>query len=155
MVWSSLAPKWPILVPFYRMYHQKSNFSLILAPFLSEAVEASRCHFFENWLMKHKFPNLLKPLGTIIQQNYWSFYPSDLIYFAIFTMRHPVARFSNRVKPGTMLIEIVLPGDPLYNIKMSMYVSVSLKSKMSMLVFVTYWYTSKGLCWSVIIINTT
>ena len=42
-------------------------FLLILAPFLSEAVEASRCHFFENWLMKHKFPHLLKPLGTMIQ----------------------------------------------------------------------------------------
>ena len=40
--------------------------------------------------MKHKFPNLLKPLGTIIQQNYWPFYPSELIYFALFTMRHPV-----------------------------------------------------------------
>ena len=40
--------------------------------------------------MKLKFPNLLKPLGTIFQQNYWSFYPSELIYFALFTMRHPV-----------------------------------------------------------------
>ena len=29
MVWSSLAPKWPILVPFCGMDHQKSNFSLI------------------------------------------------------------------------------------------------------------------------------
>ena len=29
MVWSSLAPKWPITVPFVRMDHQKSNFSLI------------------------------------------------------------------------------------------------------------------------------
>ena len=40
--------------------------------------------------MKLKFPDLLKPLGNIIQQNYWSFYPSELIYFALFTMRHPV-----------------------------------------------------------------
>ena len=29
-------------------------------------------------------------LGTIIQQNYWSFYPSELIYLIFFTMRHPV-----------------------------------------------------------------
>ena len=29
MVWSSLAPKWSIPVPFCRMDHQKSNFSLI------------------------------------------------------------------------------------------------------------------------------
>ena len=28
MVWSSLAPKWPIPVPFCGMDHQKSNFSL-------------------------------------------------------------------------------------------------------------------------------
>ena len=40
--------------------------------------------------MKLKIYNLLKPLGTIIQQNYWSFYTSELIYFAFFTMRHPV-----------------------------------------------------------------
>ena len=57
---------------------------------LLEAVEASRCRFFENWLMKHKFFYLLKPLGTIIQKNYWSSYPSELIYFIYFTMRHPV-----------------------------------------------------------------
>ena len=47
--------------------------------FLSEAVEASRCNFFENWLMKHKYPHLLKPLGTINQTKYWSFYPSEPI----------------------------------------------------------------------------
>ena len=27
---------------------------------------------------------------TIFQENYWSFYPSELIYFAYFNMRHPV-----------------------------------------------------------------
>ena len=57
---------------------------------LLEAVEASRCRFFENWLMKHKFFYLLKPLGMIIQNIYRSFYPSDQIYFIYFTMRHPV-----------------------------------------------------------------
>ena len=90
MVRWSLAPKWPILVHFCGMDHQKSKFLLILAPFLSEAVEDSRCYFFENWFMKLKIYNLLKPLGTITQQNYWSFYPSELIYFAFFTMRHTV-----------------------------------------------------------------
>ena len=39
----------------------------ILAPFLSEAVEASLRYFFENWLRKHKYPHLLNPLGIIIQ----------------------------------------------------------------------------------------
>ena len=90
MVWLSLAPKWPILVHFGGIDHQKSKFLLILAPFLSEAVEDSWCYFFGNWFVKLKFPNLLKPVGTIIQQNYWSLYPSELIYFALFTMRHPV-----------------------------------------------------------------
>ena len=74
MVRWSLAPKWPILVHFCGMDHQKSNFLLILAPFLSEAVEDSRCYFFENWFMKLKIYNLLKPLGTITQLNYWYIY---------------------------------------------------------------------------------
>ena len=41
----------------------------ILVSFLSEAVEASLliCYFLENWLMKLKFPNLLNPIGIIIQ----------------------------------------------------------------------------------------
>ena len=90
MVGSSLAPKWPILVPFCGMDHQKSNFSLILALFLLEAVEANRCYFFENWVKKLKCPHLLKPLGTIFQHNYWSFYTSEPNTLARFNMRHPV-----------------------------------------------------------------
>ena len=75
------------------MDHQKSNFSLILALFLSEAVEASRCHFFENWWMKLKCPLLLKPLATIVQENSQSFYPSEPFRIIHFTMRHPVYIF--------------------------------------------------------------
>ena len=71
---------------------------------MSEAVEASWCYFFENWFMKLKFPNFLKPLGTIFQ-NYWSFYPSELIYFALFTMRHPVYDgFIQAMKAGKLAI---------------------------------------------------
>ena len=40
--------------------------------------------------MKFKNYNLLKPLCTITQQSYWYFYPSELIYFIFFTLRHPV-----------------------------------------------------------------
>ena len=43
---------------FCGMDHQKPKFSLISVPFLSEAVEVSRYYFFENWLMKLKYPNL-------------------------------------------------------------------------------------------------
>ena len=90
MVGSSLAPKWPILVPFCGMDHQKSNFLLILALFLLEAVEASRCPFFENWWMKLKCPLLLKPLANLVQENSQSFYPSEPFRIIHFTMRHPV-----------------------------------------------------------------
>ena len=58
MVRSSLTPKWSKPVPLCGMDHQKSRFLL----YLSEAVEACGCYFFENWLMKRKCPNLLKPL---------------------------------------------------------------------------------------------
>ena len=63
-----------------------------LAPFLSEAVEASGCYFFQNWLMKLKIPNYLKPLDTIIQENYQLFYPSEPFRITRFKMRHPVIR---------------------------------------------------------------
>ena len=59
-----------MLVHFCGMDDQKFKFLLILAPFLSEAVEDSQCYFYENWVVKLKFSNLLKPLGTLIQQNY-------------------------------------------------------------------------------------
>ena len=72
-----------------------------LAPFLLEAAEASLCYFFENWLMKFKILNLVNPLCTIIQWNYWSFYPSELIHFAHFNVRYPVVwirkKFSRQI----------------------------------------------------------
>ena len=63
---------------------------LILITFLLEAVEASLCYFFKNWLMKHKSPNLLKPLGTIIHQNSQFYYPSEPFSFHHFNVRHLV-----------------------------------------------------------------
>ena len=90
MVWSFLAPKWPIPVPFCGMYHQKSNFLPISDTLPKEAVEASWCHFFENWLKNLKCPNLLKPLDTIIQENYWSFYLSEPFKNGHFNVRHPL-----------------------------------------------------------------
>ena len=70
---------------------KNSIFYWYMVPFLSEAVEASRCYFFKNWLMKLKCPHLLKPLGTIIQQNCWFFYPSKPFSFVHFNMIHPVS----------------------------------------------------------------
>ena len=64
------------------------------APFLSEAVEASIFYFLKNWRMKLKCPILLKPLDTIIQENYQPFYPSEPFRITRFKMRHPVFRIS-------------------------------------------------------------
>ena len=58
--------------------------------FLSKAVEAGLCYFFQNWLMKFKCPDLLNILGTMIQENYWPFYPSEPFTLARFNMRHTV-----------------------------------------------------------------
>jgi hypothetical protein len=57
---------------------------------LSEAVEASQCYFFENWWTKLKCPLFLKPLTTVVQENYQPFYPSEPFRIIHFTMRHPV-----------------------------------------------------------------
>ena len=40
--------------------------------------------------MKFKFPNLLKPLGTIIHQNSQFYHPSEPFSFHHFSERHPV-----------------------------------------------------------------
>ena len=67
------------------------NFYWYVAFFLSEAVEASLCYFFENWLMKLKYPNLRiiqTPSNTILQAY---FYLSGPNYFWRFNMRYPVA----------------------------------------------------------------
>ena len=40
--------------------------------------------------MKLKCPILLKPLDTIIQENYHAFYPSEPFRITHFKMRHPV-----------------------------------------------------------------
>ena len=46
--------------------------------------------------MKLKCPNLLKPLDTIIQENYQPFYPSEPFRITRFQMRHPVLVFQNQ-----------------------------------------------------------
>ena len=58
MVGSFVAPKWPNMVPFCGINHQKSNFSLM-------SVEASWCYFFKNWPMHSAF--------TCIYSNYFKF----------------------------------------------------------------------------------
>ena len=40
--------------------------------------------------MKLKYPHLPKTLGTRIQENYWSFYPSEPFKMLHFEMRYPV-----------------------------------------------------------------
>ena len=87
MVGYSLATKWPIQVLFCGMDHQKPKFSLISVPFLLEAFEVSRCYFFENWLMKLKYPNLRisKPPSNKFYLAF--FYLSESIHKILFNMR--------------------------------------------------------------------
>ena len=42
--------------------------------------------------MKLKCPHLLKPLDTLINENYLSFDPSEPFRFPLFDMRHPVVQ---------------------------------------------------------------
>ena len=63
---------------------------LDLPLFLSEAVDARLCYFYENWWMKLKCPLLLKPLATILQENSQSYYPSEPFRISHFAMRYPV-----------------------------------------------------------------
>jgi hypothetical protein len=72
-----------------------------------EAVEASECYFFENWLIKLNWPNLLNTLGTMIQDNYQSFYLSEPFTLARFNMRHPV-EFFNYVASFTLLTRLFI-----------------------------------------------
>ena len=55
-------------------------------PKVSEKKGATTQSFIRKEITSYK----LHTLGTITQQNYWSFDHSELIYFAFFTMRHPV-----------------------------------------------------------------
>ena len=69
---------------------KNQNFYWYMAFFLSEAVEASLSYFFENWMMKVKYPKLRIiqiPSNTILQAY---FYLSDPNYFWRFNMRYPV-----------------------------------------------------------------
>ena len=63
--------------------------------------------FFENLLMKHKYPHLLKTLGTINQKKYCSFYPSETIQKVSFEMRYPVLLFTLN-KSFFLFITIIL-----------------------------------------------
>ena len=46
--------------------------------------------FLKTGLMKLKCPKFLKPLGTIIQEKIWPFYPLEPFRILRFNMRHPV-----------------------------------------------------------------
>ena len=136
MVGSSLAPKWPIVVSFYGIHHQKSNFLLILAPFLPEAVEANRCYFFENWVKKLKCPHLLKPLGTIFQHNYWSFYTSEPFTLARFNMRHPVHTYECIMTHQKAIFKSVTKNHEWNSIKRDLIIS---EQQIGFLSFMTFW----------------
>ena len=63
--------------------------------------------------MKLKYPHLQKTLGTIIQENYWSFYPSEPFRMLHFEVRYPVVYLYNGAKNFFSLF--------LYNLIQSLY----------------------------------
>ena len=85
MVGYSLASKWPIMVLFCGMNHQKSKYL-----FLMEAAEVSRYYFFKNCLIKLKYPNfrISVPPSKKILIAYW--YLSGSIHEICLNMKHPV-----------------------------------------------------------------
>ena len=62
--------------------------------------------------MKHKCINLLKPLVTIDQKKYWSFYPSELFTFDHFTLIHPVHMYLFSILSTLVSRTGVRLGDP-------------------------------------------
>ena len=67
--------------------------------------------------MKLKCPNLLKPLDTIIQENYQPFYPSEPFRILRFQMRHPVVHILLAVKtPKFLAIILDLPPTIVYSV---------------------------------------
>ena len=77
----SLFVGWIIKNPIFYWY---------LISFLLEAVEASLCYFFENWLQISKCHNLRHLQNTLNLWNYQSWYLSEPNHFVHFNMRHPV-----------------------------------------------------------------
>ena len=77
---------WRIL-PF--LYNHKISY-WILAPFLSEAVEASQCYFFRNqgWISKISNLRIPKPFSYKILLAYFSL--SEPIHKVQFNVRYPV-----------------------------------------------------------------
>ena len=59
--------------------------------------------------VKHKIPNLLKPLG--FQKKCWSFYPSESFSFDHFTLIHPVVDLETRLVPSNDLLLLTAHSD--------------------------------------------
>ena len=66
--------------------------------------------FCQWWDETHLCPNLLKLLGTLTQENYWSFYPSEPFRIPSFNMRHPVLSCTlNKEKVRFLVLLVILP----------------------------------------------
>ena len=91
MVWSFLAPKWPILALFCKMDYQNPVFYGYPILFLLEAVVASQCYFFEKWLSYPKISYLSIPEPSLNQIQVTYLYLSEPIHRWHFNMRYPVS----------------------------------------------------------------
>ena len=111
----------PILAPFCGINQEKSKFSLTSGII---SFEARIWNFLKKWLVKLKCPDFLKPIGTLIQENYWPFYPSEPFRIPRFNMRHPVRRYPYTyfvfvlilVKKGLKIAKNLLQGVSYWNV---------------------------------------
>ena len=91
MVLSSLAPKWPMLVPFCGIDYQRCNFYYYLIPFCWRLLRlAYATTYLENLLQISKCHKLKHLKNTWHLWNYKSWYLPEPIYFIHFNVRHPV-----------------------------------------------------------------
>ena len=91
--WSYPTPKWQTMVTSCGMDHQNANFLLIpdtlsVGGCWGHLNQMIWCYFFENRLKKLKFPNLMKPLSTMIKK-VLILLPLRAIYFQAFHYETP------------------------------------------------------------------
>ena len=85
--WHQIDQCWSIFVEWIT---KNSIFYWFWHLFCQRLLRPADVTFFRTSFKKLKCPHLLKPLGTIIQQNYWSFYPPEPFSFVHFNMIQPV-----------------------------------------------------------------
>ena len=102
MVSSSLAPKWPISVPFCGMDHQKSHFSLISDTLSVRGCWGQPMSFFWKLVDETQMSNPREPTMRHYQIKLLILLPPETFTLDHSQMRHPVLRF-DQIDPNLHL----------------------------------------------------